>query len=149
MPFLHPCALLLGLLEANACSSVLALILALPVVDLGYGTYHGTFNSTAIITTFFGIRYATPPTGTLQTHPTRAGSETFLLTNAVFLSAEALRFQAPAPPTTVSGVQTTDTQLTQCLQGLSGMGVAMLPTGPQPVGEDCLFLKYVVLVPSH
>lgn len=34
-----------------------------PVVDLGYATYQGVFNSTANITNFLGIRYAAPPIG--------------------------------------------------------------------------------------
>lgn len=33
------------------------------VVNLGYATYEGTFNSTANVTNFLGIRYAAPPVG--------------------------------------------------------------------------------------
>ena len=34
-----------------------------PIVDLGYATYQGVFNSTSNTTNFLGIRYAAPPVG--------------------------------------------------------------------------------------
>lgn len=34
-------------------------------VDLGYATYQGAYNGTTNITTFYGIRYASPPIGML------------------------------------------------------------------------------------
>ena len=33
------------------------------IVDLGYTSYQGVYNSTTNITTFLGLRYAYPPTG--------------------------------------------------------------------------------------
>jgi hypothetical protein len=35
-----------------------------PVVDLGYASYQGLFNTTTGLSTFFGIRYAASPAGT-------------------------------------------------------------------------------------
>jgi len=34
-----------------------------PIVDLGYASYQGTFDSSTNVTNFFGVRYATPPLG--------------------------------------------------------------------------------------
>ena len=36
-----------------------------PIVELGYATYQGVFNSTSNTTNFFGIRFAAPPVGEL------------------------------------------------------------------------------------
>lgn len=46
----------LGLLAFSKASSP-------PLVDLGYATYQGLFNTSANITNFLGIRYAAPPVG--------------------------------------------------------------------------------------
>lgn len=40
------------------------------IVDLGYARYQGVFNTTSNITSFRGIRYAAPPTGTPAHHLT-------------------------------------------------------------------------------
>ena len=40
-----------------------------PVVNLGYAQYRGIPNSTYGVTSFFGIRYAAPPTGLLRWQP--------------------------------------------------------------------------------
>ncbi|KAF5367116.1 hypothetical protein D9758_003854 [Tetrapyrgos nigripes] len=94
----------------------------LPVVDLGYAKYQGFFDATANVTSFFGIRYASPPVGDL-------------------------RFRAPQPPANVSGVQQAHTQPPQCFQGTTGRS----PTHPSMFDqtmkrqddqtEDCLFLN--------
>ena len=44
-------------------SSSLAEAVSPPIVDLGYATYQGVFNSTSNTTNFLGIRYAAPPVG--------------------------------------------------------------------------------------
>ncbi|KAJ6477332.1 Alpha/Beta hydrolase protein [Mycena vitilis] len=86
-----------------------------PVVDLGYAKYQGVVESN--ITTFRGIRYAAPPTGNL-------------------------RWQAPASPANVGGIQQAVDNPTQCLQGAEGTAA----TNPLTVrdveqSEDCLFLS--------
>jgi len=43
-----------------------------PVVDLGYAQYRGIPNDTYGVTSFFGIRYAAPPTGLLRWQPPQA-----------------------------------------------------------------------------
>ncbi|TDL29079.1 alpha/beta-hydrolase [Rickenella mellea] len=90
-----------------------------PVVNLGYAQYQGALNTTTNVTTFMGIRYASPPTGTL-------------------------RFQAPQAPATVSGVQIANVIAPTCLQGIGGDS----PNQPFPIqkraspaSEDCLFLN--------
>jgi hypothetical protein len=35
-----------------------------PVVDVGYARYRGAFNSASNVTSFLGMRFAAPPTGT-------------------------------------------------------------------------------------
>lgn len=42
---------------------VYAQLASSPIVNLGYATYQGTFNSTSNTTDFLGIRYAAPPIG--------------------------------------------------------------------------------------
>ncbi|THH08486.1 hypothetical protein EW145_g2677 [Phellinidium pouzarii] len=92
-------------------------------VDLGYATYQGTFNSTSNITSFLGVRYASPPSGTL-------------------------RFQAPVAAPTVTGTLLANAQPPECPQ--AGMGDE--PTSPSSSRlvkratdiEDCLFLNVFV-----
>ncbi|KAI5119060.1 hypothetical protein M0805_001519 [Coniferiporia weirii] len=90
-------------------------------VDLGYATYQAALNTTSNVTSFLGIRYASPPTG-------------------------QLRFQAPAPPAVMKGVQPANIQPPGCPQ--AGTGAA--PTSPSRIVEraadieDCLFLNVFV-----
>ena len=37
------------------------------IVDVGYAIYKGLFNETSNITSFLGVRYASPPIGMLRT----------------------------------------------------------------------------------
>ncbi|KAJ7205923.1 cephalosporin esterase [Mycena haematopus] len=91
-----------------------------PVVDLGYAQYQGVVNTSLGITSFLGIRYASPPTGNL-------------------------RFQAPAKPPKVSGVQLATTNAPACFQG--GLAGGQNLTNPvvarddSEQSEDCLFLS--------
>ncbi|KAF7365126.1 Carboxylic ester hydrolase [Mycena venus] len=88
-----------------------------PVVDLGYAQYQGVVDTKLNIAAFRGIRYAAPPTG-------------------------SLRFQAPAPPSTVAGVQQASNDPPQCHQGTFAASLTN-PFTPRDVGEteDCLFLS--------
>ncbi|KAJ7262699.1 alpha beta-hydrolase [Mycena haematopus] len=90
-----------------------------PVVDLGYAQYQGVVNTSLGITSFLGIRYASPPTGNL-------------------------RFHAPAQPPTVSGVQLATTNAPACFQaGLGGQSLTNPITArdDSDQSEDCLFLS--------
>ena len=55
----------LGLGHTALLLSLTGLVSAdsLQIVDLGYPSYQGVYNSTTNITTFLGLRYAYPPTG--------------------------------------------------------------------------------------
>ncbi|KAJ6585081.1 alpha beta-hydrolase [Mycena capillaripes] len=88
-----------------------------PVVDLGYAQYQGVVDSSLNITAFRGIRYAAPPTG-------------------------QLRWQAPAPPSKVEGIQQAINDPPQCFQGAFGASLTN-PLTPRDVEqtEDCLFLS--------
>ncbi|KAH8113786.1 cephalosporin esterase [Phellopilus nigrolimitatus] len=90
-------------------------------VNLKYATYQGTLNSTSNITSFLGLRYAKPPIGDL-------------------------RFQAPAPPLTVTVVQLANTQPPACPQGSSGNASSShFSFGKRETEiEDCLFLNVYV-----
>jgi hypothetical protein len=46
-----------------AASGVVATVTSAPIVNLGYSQYQGSWNATSNVTSFLGIRYATPPTG--------------------------------------------------------------------------------------
>ncbi|KAF7311954.1 Carboxylic ester hydrolase [Mycena indigotica] len=100
-----------------------------PIVDLGYAQYQGAVSS-ANYAHFFGIRYAAAPLGDL-------------------------RFRAPQPPPTLSGVQDATNQPDQCFQSSNG-GASTNPlrdngvspvnppipiTSRTPSSEDCLFLN--------
>ena len=113
----------------------------LPTVNLGYATYQGVSFQDNVSgdtnTQFLGIRYAAPPTGTL-------------------------RFAAPQPPATTAGVQLADSQPNNCYS--AGIGLAtsspyratplvsretdetLEARAPPVASEDCLFLKYVILI---
>ncbi|KAJ6585087.1 alpha beta-hydrolase [Mycena capillaripes] len=88
-----------------------------PAVDLDYAQYQGMVDTELNITAFRGIRYAAPPTGNL-------------------------RWQAPAPPSKVDGLQLAVDEPLQCYQGTFGAS----PTNPFTArdveqSEDCLFLS--------
>ncbi|KAF7317247.1 Carboxylic ester hydrolase [Mycena chlorophos] len=107
-----------------ATTAALAAYAQSPVVDLGYAQYQGTVNAANNFTQFLGVRYAAAPLGDL-------------------------RFRAPQPPATVSGVQAATTQPNQCFQASDGVSL----TNPLETGtfglqsravessEDCLFLN--------
>ncbi|KAJ7201513.1 Alpha/Beta hydrolase protein [Mycena rebaudengoi] len=96
--------------------------LAIPsprVVDLGYAQYQGAANASTNITTFFGIRYAAAPLADL-------------------------RFRAPQPPATVTGVQQATEQPNQCWQAAPGTSSTnpLRPRAAEIIStEDCLFLN--------
>ncbi|ESZ91062.1 hypothetical protein SBOR_8556 [Sclerotinia borealis F-4128] len=77
------------------------------LVNLGYAQYQGTLLSLGI-TQYLGMRYASPPLGDL-------------------------RFRAPQPPQSLSGVQNAQTFQPICLATNNG------PTSSQ--SEDCLFVN--------
>jgi hypothetical protein len=54
----------LSALGANVPQPEAGTIKDSPVVDLGYASYQGVYNESTSITSFLGIRYAAPPTGT-------------------------------------------------------------------------------------
>ncbi|KAJ7863934.1 Alpha/Beta hydrolase protein [Mycena olivaceomarginata] len=88
-----------------------------PIVDLGYAQYQGTVNTSTNLTMFVGIRYAAAPIG-------------------------ALRFRAPQPPPSVTGVLQATTQPNQCFQANLGTN----PINPLEVctvtpAGICLFLQ--------
>ncbi|KAG2751792.1 alpha/beta-hydrolase [Suillus brevipes Sb2] len=117
-----------------ATSSILQLLLALqalasPVatptastVNLGYAQYQGSVDTATNITSFFGIRYAAPPLGDL-------------------------RWAAPQPPSTVSGVQQATTEPNACYQALVGNSSTnpfestSMRKRAVSQSEDCLFLN--------
>ncbi|KZP16273.1 alpha beta-hydrolase [Athelia psychrophila] len=98
-----------------------------PTVILDYATYQGSTDTAKNITSFLGVRYAAPPTG-------------------------SLRFQSPRKPATVAGVQNATALPPQCYQ--TGVGIALtnplLPLVTKredadvATSEDCLFLDVVV-----
>ncbi|KZP26477.1 alpha/beta-hydrolase [Athelia psychrophila] len=98
-----------------------------PVVDLGYAQYQGATNVTNNITAFFGLRYASPPTG-------------------------SLRFQAPEKPTKISGIQNATVVPSECFQSSEGTAATnpLLPLSRREEAvaatqsEDCLFLDVSV-----
>ncbi|KZP26472.1 alpha/beta-hydrolase [Athelia psychrophila] len=98
-------------------------IFVAPVVDLGYAQYQGTTNVTNNITSFFGLRYASPPTG-------------------------SLRFQAPEKPAKIAGIQNATVVPSECFQGSTGgaasnpllLSSRQAPSNNPTQSEDCLFL---------
>ncbi|KAG1895878.1 Alpha/Beta hydrolase protein [Suillus fuscotomentosus] len=93
-----------------------------PIVDLGYAQYQGSVDTTTNTTSFLGIRYAAPP-------------------------LDNLRWAAPQPPPTVSGVRQATTQPNQCYQGPLGNASTnpfesiSLSKRDVSQSEDCLFLS--------
>ncbi|OAX34806.1 alpha/beta-hydrolase [Rhizopogon vinicolor AM-OR11-026] len=93
-----------------------------PIVDLGYSQYQGSVDTATNTTSFLGIRYAAPPLGNL-------------------------RWAAPQPPPTTSGVQQATVQPNLCYQAPGGSA----PTTPfestsltAGQSEDCLFLNVYI-----
>ncbi|KAI8623153.1 carboxylesterase [Xylariaceae sp. FL1651] len=87
-----------------------------PIVDLGYATYQGLYNSTYDQNIFRGIRYAAPPVG-------------------------KQRWQMPQPPAeNRSVVISAVNYAAQCPQSGSAPGTP--PTAPTG-DEDCLFLNVI------
>ncbi|KAF8344952.1 Alpha/Beta hydrolase protein [Amanita rubescens] len=149
--FLHAYIRLSGLLSLFTISDsqliqqglgLKAISTNVPIVDLGYAQYAGVINSTTGNTEFLGVRYAAPPTG-------------------------SLRWRAPQPPASTSGVQFANAGAPSCYNIQSGFGLA--PTNPYryessqvatenvisrldertaqlQFSEDCLFLD--VFTPS-
>ncbi|KIM79125.1 hypothetical protein PILCRDRAFT_568262 [Piloderma croceum F 1598] len=98
-----------------------------PIVDLEYAKYQGSTDLSTNISTFSGIRYAGPPTG-------------------------SLRFQAPQAPAKVDGVQQATSPPPQCYQAGDGTSQTN-PFIHDPLlkkrystltSEDCLFLDVSV-----
>ncbi|GAM86419.1 hypothetical protein ANO11243_044330 [Dothideomycetidae sp. 11243] len=98
-----------------------------PVVDLGYAKFKGTVNTTWATTSYFGLRYASPPIG-------------------------ERRFRAPQPIEqsgyyNKSLVVDATQQSFQCIQGVAGFQITANTEVIQPGHEDCLLAD--VLVPTR
>ncbi|KAG1888688.1 Alpha/Beta hydrolase protein [Suillus subluteus] len=93
-----------------------------PIIDLGYAQYQGSVDTATNTTSFLGIRYAAPPLG-------------------------SLRWAAPQPPPTISGVQQANTQPNECYQAPLGNASTnpfeniSLSKRDVSQSEDCLFLN--------
>ncbi|KAG9185806.1 hypothetical protein G6011_07137 [Alternaria panax] len=87
-------------------------------VDLGYGVYQGSRNTSTGLNTWRGIRFAAPPTG-------------------------SLRWQRPqAPSVNRTSTVSADTYGPQCPQiGFSGMPNVQSGAATPQTSEDCLFLN--------
>ncbi|KAG1759067.1 Alpha/Beta hydrolase protein [Suillus occidentalis] len=98
------------------------------IVDLGYAQYQGSVDTATNITSFLGIRYAAPPI----VSTTRTGN---------------LRWAAPQPPPTVSGVQQATMQPNECNQARPGnsqtnpLESTSMKKRAISQSEDCLFLN--------
>ncbi|KAG1740350.1 Alpha/Beta hydrolase protein [Suillus lakei] len=112
------------LIKANllAISQTLLALQALataPIINLGYAQYQGSVDTATNTTSFLGIRYAAPPLGNL-------------------------RWAAPQPPPTMSGVQQAITQPHECYQaplGNASTNPFSLSKRDVSQSEDCLFLS--------
>ena len=98
-----------------------------PVVDLGYAQYRGVQNASIGVTTWFGIKYAQPPTGNLRWQRPR----------------EIEYSSNPYDPTTV--IDATE-QGPICIQVTAPWNITTPWPSLQPGQEDCLLLD--VLVPQ-
>ncbi|KAF7293277.1 COesterase domain-containing protein [Mycena chlorophos] len=92
-----------------------------PIVDLGAaGQWEGFIDAEHNVSTFLGIRFAAPPT-------------------------DDLRWQPPAAPSPVQGIQQATSQPPMCYQGEPGMnatGTTVLTRRDAVAeSEDCLFLN--------
>ncbi|KAG1846487.1 Alpha/Beta hydrolase protein [Suillus tomentosus] len=110
------------LLALEVLSSPTATVSA-SIVNLGYAQYQGSVDTATNTTSFLGIRYAAPP---------RIGD---------------LRWAAPQPPPTVSGIQQATTQPNECNQAARGdsstnpfESISMKKRDISQ-SEDCLFLN--------
>jgi acetylcholinesterase len=72
--------ILLSTLALAALAGAVAADTPAPVVDLGYSQYQGSWNATSNVTSFLGIRYAAPPTGTFDTTSCSLGNWNLNLT---------------------------------------------------------------------
>ncbi|KAG2365256.1 Alpha/Beta hydrolase protein [Suillus spraguei] len=117
----NPLAVLQVLLALGVLSSPVATISA-SIVNLGYAQYQGSVDTATNITSFLGIPYAAPPVGDL-------------------------RWAAPQPPSTISGIQQATTQPNECYQAPEGNSSTnpFLNTSMRKrdisQSEDCLFLN--------
>ncbi|KAJ7315328.1 hypothetical protein DFH08DRAFT_715662 [Mycena albidolilacea] len=97
--------------------------------DLGYAQYQGAVDTLSNITQFLGIRYAAPP------------------------DIGDLRFRAPHAPVKTAELQLATAQPNECVQGLTGKAPAnpleARATEIVVASEDCLFLKYILLIIFH
>ncbi|KAG2130975.1 Alpha/Beta hydrolase protein [Suillus bovinus] len=115
------------LLALEGLSSPAATVSA-SIVNLGYAQYQGSVDTATNITSFLGIRYAAPPVGDL-------------------------RWAAPQPPPTVSGVQQATTQPNDCNQAVMGDSLTnplestSMKKRDVSQSEDCLFLN--VYIPGN
>ncbi|KIJ61014.1 hypothetical protein HYDPIDRAFT_116533 [Hydnomerulius pinastri MD-312] len=115
-------AVLQSLLCLSALGSPVTSAASAPTVDLGYAQYQGAVDTTTNTTSFLGIRYASPP-------------------------IDDLRWAAPQPPPTLSGVQQATEQPNECYQAPTG-NASTNPFITSSIGkravsesEDCLFLN--------
>ncbi|KAG2111829.1 Alpha/Beta hydrolase protein [Suillus clintonianus] len=92
------------------------------IVNLGYAQYQGSVDTATNTTSFLGIRYTAPPVGDL-------------------------RWAAPQPPPTVSGVQQATAEPNMCYQASVGnsstnpLESASMRKRAVSMSEDCLFLN--------
>ncbi|KAJ8480903.1 hypothetical protein ONZ45_g15494 [Pleurotus djamor] len=99
----------------------------LPIINVGNAQYRGSTNVEAGVSSYLGIRYAAAPVGNL-------------------------RWRAPLPPPSLSGVQDASVPGSQCFNAV----LATSPTNPLPhpalerrqdasdFDEDCLFLNVYI-----
>ena len=108
----------------------------------GYATYQTDFSFETGVTSFLGIRYASPPLGISSIPPPS------MVSNRQTVTGE-LRWRAPQPPDDVIGIQNATTMPNECIQAAFGLS-STNPFEPRSLtkraataSEDCLFLKYV------
>ena len=130
------------------------------IVDLGYARYQGVSYLDPVNhtnnTQFLGIRYGAAPTGRVV----------HIFTWITFsLEIGSRRFRGPQLPPYTSGVQLANEQPSECFQAWFGSApespfrINKNSTNPSsspkvqlnlPGGsEDCLFLKYIFMMPTH
>jgi acetylcholinesterase len=99
-----------------------------PIVDLGYAQYQGSVDTSANITSFFGIQYAATPVG---------GSKFCVVVrnpSSRFKHTGELIWAAPQDPPVMSGVQQVTMLPNECYQALGGGGA---PTDPFKSTSSC------------
>ncbi|KAL3425572.1 carboxylesterase family protein [Phlyctema vagabunda] len=112
---------ILGLASIASCTSG-------PVVDLGYARYQGSYDLASDINTFYGIRYAQAPTGTLR-----------------WQAPQSIEAKNNYSKTAVINATTVGVACHQTLPGW--FSTAGFPSGTLPGSEDCLLLD--VLAPAN